>query len=184
MPGWAWLLIGLALVACVAVGLFVVFLLYAEKKVQVLQDELEEFGVRTTAWIIGVEPAEGLMWPIAHVLLCPDPDVPDGVMRDLARRVEAVRFRKPKDPLLAEVARLTRSQYATKNPGRQRLPDEFTGGHEVYAQYFHIDDGHNLDNLPEGALDGETFDVLVIWDHWTGMLLIPRRKKPGRRTRG
>ena len=182
MPGWAWLLLGLALVACVAVGLFVAWLMHASKEVDALRDELEESGVRTTAWIIGVEPAEGLMWPIAHVLLCPDPGVPDEVMRDLARRVEAVRFRKPKDPVLAEVARLTRSAHATKTPGRQRLPDEFTGGHEVYAQYFHIDAGHNEDNLPEGALDYESFDVLVIWDHKTDMLLIPR-KKPRRRRR-
>lgn len=183
MPGWVWLLLGLALVACVAVGLFVVFLLHASKKVQGWRREVEEFGERTTAWIIGVQPAEGLMWPIAHILLCPDPDVPDDVMRNLARRVEAVRFRKPKDPVLAEVARLTRSAHATKTPGRQRLPDEFTGGYEVYAQYFDAGGSDDEANLPEGALDGESFDVLVIWDHWTDTLIIPPRKKPARRRR-
>lgn len=183
MPGWVWLLLGLAaLGTCVAVGLLVVWVTRMSKLVQGWEEEIEEFGERTNAWIIDVEPGEGLMWPIAHVLLCPDPGVPDEVMRDLARRVEAVRFRKPKDPVLAEVARLTRSAHATKTPGRQRLPDEFTGGHEVYAQYFHIDAGHNEDNLPEGALDYESFDVLVIWDHKTDMLLIPR-KKPRRRRR-
>ena len=183
MPGWAWLLIGLTLVACVAVGLLVVFFVYATKKARGWRREIEEGGERTTAWIIGVQPAEGLMWPIAHILLCPDPDVPDDVMRDLARRVEAVRFRKPKDPVLAEVARLTRSEHATKTPGRQRLPDEFTGGHEVYAQYFDVGVSDDEANLPEGALDGESFDVLVIWDHETQTLVVPPRKQPGRRTR-
>src|SRR5690606_33884130 len=124
--------------------------------------EIHERGEVTTAWVVDVQPAKGLMWPIALLLICPDRDVPDEVIRDLVKRVRATRKRKPKDPDGVEVARLTRNQTSAP-PGRNLLPDGFTGGREVYSFFYDVTQNDAV-NLPEDGLDAESFRVKVMWD--------------------
>jgi len=175
MPGWAWLLIGVALLGG---GALVVWLIVAGKEFVRWRAEVLERGEITTAWIVDVQPKEGLMWPIILVLLCPDPDVPDETMRDIVRRTKAARSRKPKDPDAAHVARVTRNQ--SFHPGRERLPDGFTHGYEVYSFFYdlHLDDE---ENLPKGGLENESIPVKLLWDkHETILVVPPKRKSRGR----
>ena len=174
MPGWVWLLIGLVFLLGVS---FVVWLVLAGHKVKRWRAEVLERGELTTAWVVDVQPPEGLMWPIALILLCPDPDVPDDDMRDLVRRVRAARKRKPKDADGAEVARLTKRQLDAL--GRNRLPDGFTGGREVYSFFYDVSKD-NEENLPAGGLDVESFPVKLLWDERLTTLVVP----PPRKQRG
>jgi len=177
MPVWVWILIG---VVFVGGGVVVVWFIRASKDLSRWQAEVLERGEVTAAWIVDVQPKEGLMWPIVLILLCPDPDVPDETMRDIVRRTRAVRKRKPKDPDAAYVARVTGSQ--SFNPGRTRLPDNFTHGYEVYSCFFDVYPEHE-ENLPKGSLEGESFSIKLLWDEHETILVVPPKRKSRNRER-
>ncbi|MBN9524139.1 hypothetical protein J0H58_37460 [bacterium] len=179
MPVWLWIVVGIVVLLGVAV---VAFFVWASKTSGRVRADILERGEDTTAWIVDVEPPEGLMWAIALVLVSPDPDVPADTMRALARRVRAVRAkkRKPADRDEATVARLTKKQLDAL--GRERLPDGFTGGWEVYSAFMDLGP-LDEENLPEDALDGESYPVRLIWDEYPTMMVVPppKRRKKSRR---
>ena len=174
MPGWAWILIVsvVVLVAIVGVWLFFNLRKLAQWKAEILED-----GDLVVAWIVDVQPAEGLMWPIVLVLVSPDPDIPDDDMRALVAKVKKVRKRKPKDRDGAKVYQLTKKQIDA--PGRNQLPEDFCNGLEIHSSFMDI----GLDeeaNLPKGGLDNEAFLVKLMWDNHPTIMVVPPRKKRNR----
>ncbi len=176
MPGWIWLVVGLVLL--------VVFLIVLSYWAVVTTDgwrkEVLEDGERTNAWIVDYEPGEDLRSPIVLVLLCPDPDIPDDVMREMVKKVDNARTRKVKNPVAAEVARMTLSH--TSALGRQRLPKTFTEGHEIYAFFYEVF-SDNAANLPEDWLDRDFISVILMWDKHETTLVVPPRRKTRKRKR-
>ena len=173
MPGWLWLVIGLVLLFCV-------FAYYAVVTTGAWRKEVLEYGERTTAWIVDYEPGEDLMWTIALVLLCPDADISDDFMRGMVKKVDEARTRKTRDSVSAKVAQMTLSH--TSALGRQRLPDKFTEGHEIYAFFFEVHDD-NAANLPKDWLNEDFISVILMWDKHETTLVVPPRRKTRKRKR-
>ncbi len=179
MPVWAWVLVGLfgALLMLV-----VVFFVWAMRWTNRVTADILDRGDDAAAWVVDVQPAEGLIGPTALVLVSPELDIPDDAMRQLVARLQELRTRrrKPATRDEREAVRLTAKEIDT--PGRQRLPDGFTDGREVYSTFMTLGPDET-DNLPKGALDDEWFPVRVIWDEYPTMMAVPprRRKKKARR---
>ena len=173
MPGWIWLVVGLVLLAGV-------FSYWAVVTTDGWRKEVLEDGERTNAWIVDYEPGEDLRSPIVLVLLCPDPDIPDDVMREMVKKVDNARTRKVKNPVAAEVARMTLSHESTSS--RQRLPKKFTEGHEIYSFFYQVF-SDDVVNLPEDWLDSDYISVFLMWDKRLTTLVVPPRRKTRKRKR-
>ncbi len=176
MPSCIWIVIGLILL--------VVFLVVLSKWIVDTSDgwrnEVLEDGERTTAWIVDYEPGEDLRSPIILVLLCPDPDIPDDFMRKMVKKIDKARTSKAKDSVTAEIARMTHSHEDLC--GRQRLPEKFTEGHEIFSFFYRVESDDAV-NLPEDWLDEDFISVILMWDKHETTLVVPPRRKSRKRKR-
>jgi hypothetical protein len=83
-----YLLVGAGIAGLIVV-LLVVFFTYSFYWMTSVSKRIHEEGVDVKGWIVRVIPAEGLMWPIAVVLIAKDQSVSDEVMRDMVAKVRA-----------------------------------------------------------------------------------------------
>ena len=66
--------------------------------------------------------------------------------------------------------------------GRQRLPEKFTDGHEIYSFFYQVF-SDDVVNLPEDWLDSDYISVFLMWDKRLTTLVVPPRRKTRKRKR-
>ena len=119
-------------------------------------------------------PAEGLMWPIAVVLIAKDQSVSDDVMRDMVAKVRAARRSKNKTADESKVAKLTGK--GSDNLGRPKLPKSFTGGLIIHS--FFMDVGIiDSENLSTDWEDGEFIPLRIMWEEYESVAVVPQQKQ-------
>ncbi len=98
---------------------------------------------------VHTQATPGFGYP-AQFLISFDESIGDSpeMMQGLARRVGRLKGQRPKDPDERKVAKMVTNE--TYRPGkRERLPDSFTAGREVYAVHFVVE----MARLPARCLD-------------------------------
>lgn len=140
MPIWGWVCVGLVTVLALVWALIVVYGLVVNRRERRLYEaDAEEF----VGWIVqantALYSAGGIDRP-AQVLVAFDgvPAVPDPSVGELAARMAALKGREPSDGTEAFVADLVNDE-SYKPFERFRLPDEFTGGREVYSVHVWVE---------------------------------------------
>lgn len=161
-------------IAGVIIVLLVVFFTYSFYWMSSVSKKIHEEGVDVKGWIVRVIPAEGLMWPIAVVLIANDQSVSDEAMRDMVAKVRAARKSKNKTPDESKVAKLTGK--GSDNLGRPKLPKSFTDGHIIHS--FFMDVGINeSENLSADWEDGEFIPLRIMWEEHETVAVVPQQKQ-------
>ena len=163
MPFWGWIALVVGVLVLVVIGLVVWAIIDGMAQDKRYQKE----GTKLLGWIVQANPVlyeAGGMDNAALILLSFDAksDPPDPFMFNLAARVaEIKRGQAPSTPAEGELAVMNAINDDTYRAfERYRLPDDFTGGREVYAMHAWI----SRSLLPGTTLQYVYIRCLVIRD--------------------
>lgn len=157
---WAWIGLFVGAAVLVIVGLVV----WAIVDGMAQDKRYREQGTKVLGWIVQANPVlyeAGGMDNVALILVSFDanPDPPDPFMFHLAERIAEIKRGKPTTPDEAEVS-VAISDDTYRPFHRYRLPDELTGGREVYCMHAWI----SRALLPGSTLQYVHIRCLVIRD--------------------
>jgi len=179
-----WVILGLLCVGIVLVLIaFVAFVAYANISERRGIAHVMEHGSPTVGWIVQANDnlfQDGSMpsYP-ALVLVSPDKQTArdEEFMTELAERIRDLKGEECEDEEEQLVSRwVTDERY--REGKRDRLPESFTQGREVYLAHIII----RRDHLPEGKLTQPCVHCQLIWDEpGTLVVSIPERSKSNRK---
>ncbi|MDY3555802.1 hypothetical protein R5W24_004948 [Gemmata sp. JC717] len=177
MPIWGWVCVALTVAA-------VAFVVYANVVDRKRRARTLEQGDQTHGWLVQANSAlfeDGHMDLPALVVISPDPDTNDDeeFMTDLAARIMDLKSETGRviGRTKAERAVSKLMSDETYIEGRRdRLPDEFTDGREVYLAHIFI----YRDHLPLKRLEDRQVLCAVVWDDDAAMICtrpMPRKRR-------
>lgn len=176
-----WIILGLGCVGLVLA--LIAFVVYANIHERRGIAYVKEHGSRTLGWIVQANDnlfQEGQMpsYP-ALVLISPDKDTAadEEFMTDLAQEIMELKGEECEDEEEQAVSNLVTDERYREGK-RDRLPDSFTDGREVYLAHIIIFREH----LPKRRLTEPCVHCQVVWDKpGTLVITIPPPQKPSRK---
>jgi len=154
--------------------LLVVFLVYAAIRDSKRKADALARGEQTHGWLVQANVAlfeDGMMDQPALVVISPDETTNDDeeFMTDLSERIMELKSETGgiigKTKAERAVSKLMSDETYIEGK-KDKLPEEFTGGREVYLVHIYV----YRDHLPDRRLEGRKIPCVVVWDDPNAMV--------------